>query len=363
MPSSPAREARAGSFLQSGKWGPRGGAVKVNLKELSNSLGLSRTTVSRALNGYDDVSEATRERVRKAAQALGYHADPTARRLATGRAEAVGIVYPFGVGDLGDTRFGEVVAGMTEVLAAKDLDLIIVSARRNAELDTYRRLVDSRLVDGLIVARTQVDDPRIHFLQEKKFPFVAYGRTNSDLPYGWFDFDNEAGARAAAQRLMAFGHRRIAMVSAPQTISFAAQRRAGFVNALREADIEPEVSLMIETSFDRSGGYEAMRSLLNLAEPPSAVLVDNNIAGAGAFRAISDSGKKLGTDISLIVYDGVPPDVAFPYTVTAVAQPTGQSSGKIIAELIMDEISGTGRCQHRLAQPCIEPGDTDGLFR
>jgi len=363
MPSSPVRAGGVPGFLQQDKWGPRGGTVKVNLKTLSNSLGLSRTTVSRALNGYDDVSEATRERVRKAAQALGYHADPTARRLATGRAEAVGIVYPFGVGDLGDTRFGEVVAGMTESLAVRDLDLIIVSARRNAELETYRRLVDSRLVDGLIVARTLVDDPRIHFLQEQNFPFIAYGRTNSSVPYGWFDFDNEAGARAAAQRLIAFGHRKIALVSAPQTISFAAQRRAGFVNALREAGIQPGASLMIESSFDRKGGYDAMRALLELADPPSAVLVDNNIAGAGALRAIGDSGRKPGTDISLIVYDGVPPDVAFPYTVTAVAQPTGHLSGKIIAGLIMDEIADRGRCQHHLAQPCIEPGDTDGLLR
>ncbi|WP_341316750.1 substrate-binding domain-containing protein [Paraburkholderia sp. IMGN_8] len=334
--------------------------MKVNLKTLSSSLGLSRTTVSRALNGYDDVSEATRERVRKAAEELGYHADPTARRLATGRAEAVGIIYPFGAGDLGDPRFGEVVAGMTEGLGAKGLDLFIVSARPNAELETYQRLVDGKLVDGLIVARTLMDDPRIRFLQEQNFPFIAYGRTNSPVPYGWFDFDNEAGARAAAQRLIDFGHRRIAMVSAPQTISFAAQRRAGFLSALRAANIEPEASLIVECSFDRTGGYEATRALLNRADPPSAVLIDNNIAGTGAFRAIADSGKKIGTDISLIVYDGVPADVAFPYTVTSVVQPTGHASGKTIAELIVGAIADRAHCEHRLAQPSIEPGDTDG---
>ncbi|MDR5667707.1 LacI family transcriptional regulator, partial [Burkholderia cenocepacia] len=94
----------------------RGMTVKVNLKALSDALGLSRTTVSRALNGYDDVSEATRERVAKAAREMGYVADPTARRLATGRADMIGIVYPFGAGDLGDPRFGEVVAGLTERL-------------------------------------------------------------------------------------------------------------------------------------------------------------------------------------------------------------------------------------------------------
>lgn len=333
--------------------------MKVNLKTLSDSLGLSRTTVSRALNGYDDVNEATRQRVIAAALAQGYHADPTARRLATGRAEAVGMVYPFGTGDLGDPRLGEVVAGMTERLGESNLDLIIVSARPNAELETYRRLVENRLVDGLIVARTQVDDARIQFLQACQFPFIAYGRTNSPVPYGWFDFDNEAGARAAAQRLIAFGHRRIALISAPLTMSFAAQRRAGFLGALGEADIQPDASLMIECEFDRVHGYEATRALLELAEPPTALLVDNNIAGVGAFRAIRDSGKQLGTDISLIVYDGVPSDVASPCTVTSVLQPTGHSSGRIIAELILDAIAGKGQA-HRLAQPHIEPGDSDG---
>ncbi len=339
------------------------GTEKVNLKTLSSSLGLSRTTVSRALNGYDDVSEATRERVRQAAEALGYQADPTARRLATGRAEAVGIVYPFGADDLGDPRFGEVIAGMTESLAAHDLDVIIVSARPNAELDTYRRLVDGKRVDGLVVARTRVDDPRIRFLQERGFPFVAYGRTNSTQPYRWFDFDNEAGAYAAVQRLIGFGHRRIAMLSAPLTMNFAAQRRAGFLRALHESSIQPEPSLMIECPFDREGGYQAMRALLDLADPPSAVLVDNNIAGTGAFRASVDSGRKLGADLSLIVYDGVAPDVALPHTVTAVVQPTGQASGKAIAGLILGAISGSAPDAHQLALPRIEPGDTDGPLR
>jgi LacI family transcriptional regulator len=169
--------------------------VKVNLKALSDALGLSRTTVSRALNGYDDVSEATRERVMRAARELGYVADPTARRLATGRADTIGIVYPFGAGDLGDPRFGEVVAGVTERLAERNLDFIIAAARPNAELDTYRRLVEGKLVDGLIVARTLVDDPRLAYLRSSAFPYVAYGRTRASEPYAWFDFDNEA-ARA-----------------------------------------------------------------------------------------------------------------------------------------------------------------------
>lgn len=334
-------------------------AVKVNLKALSEALGLSRTTVSRALNGYDDVSGATRARVVEAAREMGYVADPTARRLATGRADAIGIVYPFGTGDLGDPRFGEVVAGITERLADRNLDFLIVSARPNAEIETYRRLVEGKLVDGLIVARTLVDDPRIAFLRSQRFPYVAYGRTRSAEPYTWFDFDNEAGAQAAVQRLVEFGHRRIAMISAPLALNFAAQRRAGYEAAMHAAGIALNPELLIECPFTRDGGLHAARMLLARSEPPTAILVDNNIAGAGAYRALVDSGLRLGRDVSLIVYDGVPPDVAHPHRVTAVVQPTGHATGRALAELMLGVVA-KGAPSERLELPVIEAGDTDG---
>ncbi|VWB42081.1 LacI family transcriptional regulator [Burkholderia diffusa] len=331
----------------------------MNLKALSDALGLSRTTVSRALNGYDDVSEATRERVMKAARELGYVADPTARRLATGRADTIGIVYPFGAGDLGDPRFGEVVSGITERLGERNLDFIIAAARPNAELDTYRRLVDGRLVDGLIVARTLVDDPRLAYLRSNAFPYVAYGRTQTAEPYAWFDFDNEAGARDAVRRLIGFGHRRIAMISAPLSLNFAMQRRAGYLAALREAGIEPDPALLVEGPFTRDGGQQGAQALLAQAERPTALLVDNNISGGGAFRALVDSGLRLGRDMSLIVYDGVPPEVAYPHRVTAVVQPTGHATGRALADLMLGLLADGVR-EHRLEMPMIEAGDTDG---
>ncbi|HDR8949748.1 LacI family DNA-binding transcriptional regulator [Burkholderia vietnamiensis] len=333
--------------------------MKVNLKALSDALGLSRTTVSRALNGYDDVSEATRERVMRAARELGYVADPTARRLATGRADTIGIVYPFGAGDLGDPRFGEVVAGVTERLAERNLDFIIAAARPNAELDTYRRLVEGKLVDGLIVARTLVDDPRLAYLRSSAFPYVAYGRTRASEPYAWFDFDNEAGARDAVRRLIGLGHRRIAMISAPLALNFAMQRRAGYLAALREAGIEPDPAWQIECAFTRDGGREGVDALLAASAPPTALLVDNNIAGCGAFRALVERGLRLGHDMSLIVYDGVPPDVALPHRVTAVVQPTGHTTGRALAELMLGLLAD-GVHGQRLEHPVVEIGDTDG---
>ncbi|MFC0665847.1 substrate-binding domain-containing protein [Azotobacter chroococcum] len=335
------------------------GHMKVNLKTLSESLGLSQTTVSRALNGYSEVSERTRQRVMEAAERLGYQPNSQARQLATGRTDTIGIVFPFSVSTIGDIRFGEVVSGITERLAEHNLDLLIHSARPDAELETYRRLIDSRRVDALIVTRTRVDDPRIGLLQERNYPFVAYGRTQSRIPYAWFDFDNETGGRLAAERLLALGHRRIALVHAPLEMNFAMQRHAGFVAALCAAGIEPDPELIVEAPADRTGGYQAVRKLLAMQQPPTALLVDNN--AIGALRALGDCGWKPGSGLSLIVYDSIPFEIPLTYKVTSVMQPTGESTGQALADLVVDVLAGKPLDQlHQLKVPYIDPGETDG---
>lgn len=335
--------------------------VKVNLKMLSESLGLSQTTVSRALNGYSDVAEKTRHRVTEAAKSLGYQPDPLARRLATGRTDTIGLVFPFGPTEFGYHGFGEVVDGLTDGLATHGIDLSIIPIRPETELATYRRLIDSRRVDALIVAWTLVRDDRIELLQEHNFPFLAYGRTTSRTPYPWFDFDNEAGARLAVDRLLGFGHRRIALIHPPLEFNFAAQRHAGYLAAMRDAGIEPDATLIAQNALSRTGGYQAVLDLLASDTPPTAILIDNNLAGIGALRALGDKGIQPGRDISVIIYDGIPTDIPLPYKVTALMHPTGTESGRTMARMVINLLAGKpiANLQH-LEQPCIEAGETDG---
>ena len=334
--------------------------MKPNLKDFAQSLGLSPTTVSRALAGYSDVSEATRQRVVEAARATGYQPDPTARRLVTGRANAVGMIVPFGANRLGNPRFVDVVGGLANSLAEHDLDLMIVAARPGAELDTYRRHIGARSFDALIVADTLIDDPRVAFLQQAGFPFVTYGRTRSKAPYPWFDFDNEAGARRAVARLAALGHRRIALIHGPPTVSFVAQRQAGFVAGMAAAGLTVEPSLVIEAALDRAAGRLAMAELVARHDRPTAVLVDSNLAGVGAIRALTDAGLRPGRDLSLIVYGVIPADILLPYRVTAIAHPTGEATGRMMAELVVGAIEGRpSESLQRLEQPVLKEGDTD----
>lgn len=328
--------------------------MAIDLKQLSARLGLSPTTVSRALNGYTDVSEATRARVMEAARELGYQPNLAARRLALGRADAVGIVYPVDTDFMGNPLFLEMIAGVSDRLAEAGIDVLLAVARETSELRTYERLVRGRRVDGLIVAHTRVADERIEYLKRVGFPFVGYGRSGNPEGFAWLDFDNEAGSVEAVRRMLALGHRRIAYVHAPLTMNFAAQRHTGFLRAMSEAEVQVRPEFVVPGSLDRRGGYAAGRQLLALAERPTAILVDNNLGGVGVMRALLQAGIAIGHEVSVVVNDGVPPDtLLIGQDVAAVTQPTAYASGQTMAGMLLTLIDGKPLEQPQVLLPPV----------
>ncbi|AXA93536.1 substrate-binding domain-containing protein [Massilia sp. YMA4] len=332
----------------------------MNLKALADTLGMSKTTVSRALNGYPEVSERTREKVLAAAAAAGYQANPAARTLAVGRSNVLGIIYPLLPADLGDPMFLETVGGMSAALEAAGMNLIIVPVSPANELPTYRQLVRGRRVDGLVVSRTLVDDERIAWLSEAGFPFVAHGRTQLDQPYAWFDYDNAAGIALAVQALRAQGHRRIALLGSPLTLNFARQRRDSFIASLQAAGLVPDPRCLIESAIDRRSGYQAMQELLALVPRPTAVIVDNHLSGVGAVRALLDAGLRIGVDISLVVW-GSMADTLAELDVTTIDQPDARAAGATMARMLLARLGGTpAAALQELWQPRLLAGSTVG---
>lgn len=333
----------------------------MNLKLLAEQLGLSQTTVSRALNGYPEVSENTRERVMAAANAAGYYPNAAARGLAMGKNEAIGIVYPLSPNDLGNPFFLDVVAGMSATLEAAGKELIIASASPADELRAYQRLVKGRRVDGLIVARTRRQDERIAYLQSEGMPFVAHGRTELDIPYAWFDYDNHAGMTLAVRRLLDLGHRRIGLISSSLAMTFAHQRHAGYIDTLRAAGIPPDATLCRQNVSGRLDGYQAMSELLALPQPPTAVVVDSNTSAIGAVRAVLDAGLQLGRDLSMITYDQLPADSLLTQPMTAVINPQPQQAGAKLIELMLALLAGAApETLRHCTAPQLQVGNSDG---
>jgi LacI family transcriptional regulator len=332
----------------------------MNLKDLALALGMSKTTVSRALNGYPEVNEATRKRVLDAASEAGYEANPMARSLAVGRTNVFGIIYPLLPSDLGDPMFLGVVGGMSAALEARKMNLIIAPVSPQNELPSYEQMVRGRRVDALVVSRTLVADARIAYLLKAGFPFIAHGRTGTEAPYAWFDYDNEAGIGLACERLLGLGHQRIALIGAPLEFNFARQRRDSFEACMRKAGLAPDPRHLVADTLDRRTGYQAMVQLLATMPRPTAVIVDNHLSGVGAVRALLDAGVMIGTDISVIVWGSVE-DSLVGSNVTTIDQPGPDKAGAKMVDMLAAVAGGADPAgQQVLWQPVLLAGSTVG---
>jgi LacI family transcriptional regulator len=308
----------------------------MNIKALAKELGLSTSTVSRALNGYQDVNEATRKRVEETARTVGYKANAGARRLVRGSTEAIGIVYSAAVDNLGNPQFLDMAGGLSERLHTQHFDLMLAVASDEQDLEIYDRLFRGGRVDAVVVPNTRVDDARVNYLIERGYPFLAYGRTADCDGYSWFDFDNEAGSKLAVRHLVALGHSHIAYVHSPLVLNFAAQRYGGFLVALQEAGLSFDPACLVGPAVDRRSGHDAVQALIDLPHPPTAIVVDNNLGGIGVLRGLLDRGFALGKDVSVVVQGVIPVDSLLArLDVTMVTQPTAQSTGDAMADMVL----------------------------
>ncbi|MET3105251.1 LacI family transcriptional regulator [Oxalobacteraceae bacterium GrIS 2.11] len=333
--------------------------MAINLKDLAKELGISETTVSRALNGYPEVSAKTRDRVLAAAKLAGYRPNPMARSLASGRTNVVGIIHPL-QNELADPMFMQIVGGMAEALETRQMDLIIAPVSEANELRAYQHMVNGRRVDGLIVSRTRLYDERVAYLANQGLPFVAHGRTRVNEQHAWFDYDNESGMRLAVEHILKHGHRRVGLISAPLDMNFARQRFDSFKLTLQQAGLTPNPDHLIDGVNDRRSGYLAMQQLLGGTFPPTAVIVDNHMSGVGAMRALLDVGVRVGKNMSLIVWGRMEDSIAG-HNVTTIEHPDPDKAGIKMVEMLLELQNGTDPAQlQELWQPVLLPGNSVG---
>ena len=313
----------------------------MNLKELASNLGLSQTTVSRALNGYPEVNEATRRRVAEAAARLGYRPNASARRLATGRAGAIGIVYSSSGGYGPHTS--EFLGGLGARLAQDEIDMLISTVDDvDDELATYRRAIASKKVDAIVLHSPRPDDPRAELLTSLGFPFIFHGRTAHDTTHAWLDIDNAGASARATDHLIGLGHRDIALLNGPKGLTFAIHRETGYREALARHGLAANPALIANGNFTDETGFRLAQAMLERRPRPTAFLAGSMMTALGIFRAIRSAGLVLGRDVSMIAHDDV-----FPYLNADTMVPnmsTTRSSiraaGTRIAELLTQMLAG-----------------------
>jgi LacI family transcriptional regulator len=275
----------------------------MSIQALADSLGLSISTVSRALNGYADVSAATRERVQLAAKAMNYQPHPLAHRLATGKTGAVALLYPQQQTKYQEASFAALISGVEEELQGHKLFVLSVGIPLGEqEMPELERFVSARIVDGLMLVRTQVNDPRIAWLQQRGMPFVTLGRTLHNAPHAWVDTDSEGAFAHATRALIAHGHRRIALINGNPIMTFAALREQGFRAALRESRISEADCSVHHTDMMAVSSESVTAKLLASAKPPTAIVCITDAMAIGAMRAIKAAGLRVGDDVAVVGY-------------------------------------------------------------
>ncbi|NEX45837.1 LacI family DNA-binding transcriptional regulator [Pseudotabrizicola algicola] len=279
------------------------------IKDIARALGLSASTVSRALAGHDRIPEATRARIQALAQEMGYAPNRAAQNLVGGRNSGfAGLVLTDPGYGREDSYLGEYISGLGHGLAETGIDLFLAAIPAGqSELSVIRNIVTTRRADGLILGRTSEVDPRVDYLISAGFPFVTHGRVLADgLPYSWVDTDGTAAFAEAFDLLYALGHRRFALLTIEEPMTFRHHRTEGVLQAMERRG-DPEVSLTIATTsrYDRAQRQEAVHRMLTADPRPTAILTLFDSLAMNVLQVAESLSLSVPEDISVIGYDNI----------------------------------------------------------
>lgn len=333
---------------------PKSGAARrVTISDVADALGLAKGTVSRALNGYPDIAETTRHRVSRQAERMGYRPLAQAQAIRTGRARALGLVLNAGRADAHKPFLTDFLDGISRAASEESWTLTVATALDETdEVATLARLVDERKVDGFILPRTRLHDPRIDLLRERDVPFLLYGRTSDPTDCAWFDIASEDAMAAAVDRLHAAGHRRIGFINGGTEYTYASLRRDGFLSAMARHGIPTPPELRVEDVLTVPEGEVAGLRLLDLAEPPTAVVCALDLAALGLYRAAARVGRRVGRDLAVISYDGIPEAANVEPPLTTYAVDT-RAAGENLARMLIARIRGAAPETLRALAPAV----------
>ena len=315
-------------------------AGKVTIQDLSDYLGLSKGTVSRALNKYPDIAKSTQVRVASAARKMGYRPSNHAQAIKTGLVKSIGLVLNV-AGDNAHRPFlAEFLNGISERLGDEEWTLVVATAQSDEHsLEVHARLIAEQKVDGFILPRTKIHDARVDLLKSKNVPFVLYGRVSDTKGCPWFDIAGEKAMEQAVMRLHGFGHRRIAFVGGHPDNNFEVLRRDGYRIGLAKAGLEVDEALIAEGAMSVEQGFRAARELLCMRSPPTAIVCALDRAALGASRAASSLGLYVGRDISVIGYDGIP-EAAYATPPLTTFSVDSKLAGTRLADIIFKVVRG-----------------------
>jgi DNA-binding LacI/PurR family transcriptional regulator len=314
----------------------RPGGRSATISEVAARARVSTATVSRVVAGTVRVSDGLREQVLRAVSELDYRPNRVARNLRVRATRTIGVVIP----DIVNPFFTAVVRGIEDALQPEDYTLLLGNSDGRGERE--RLYLDTLRAEGVAGILFVPSDGRPHAyrsLGQAGIPVVAMDRSPAGLDVDLVAVSNEEGAHDAVAHLCGHGWKRVGMVAGPAHLNVARERERGYERALREAGMAVDPDLVRRADFKEHGGYDAMRSLLDVAHRPTAVFVANNLMAMGALHALGDAGVRIPQDMGIVCFDDVPWGAWLQPPLTVVAQPAfelGASAARILLGRLRD---------------------------
>lgn len=318
-----------------------GARTQLTIRDVAALAGVSQGTVSKVLNEAPGVGPATRSRVLKVIQDLGYHPDASARSLVVRRTGSIGVIIPHtGSYSMASTYWPVLLTAITEAAAARSQNVLLSTARSEEDVDSaYQSILRGRRVDGLVVGAEQFGQKQLVELLFKGFPFVMVGK--SPFVSHWHvDVDNAGGARLVTNHLLRLGHRRVAMLAGPAHYPCVGERLEGYRSAMAAAGLEP--SACHSAYHDENAVRiikELLRELLRAEPRPTALFVAAGDLVIPALAATREIGLRVPSDLALGAFDDHPYYEHFDPPITAVSQPV-HDLGQAAADLLFALMEG-----------------------
>jgi LacI family transcriptional regulator len=314
------------------------------IRDVAKYAGVSPITVSRVINNSDYVSEATRARVEAAIDELKYVPNMLGPSLRFRQTMTLALVLT----DITNPFWTTLARGAEDVAQANGYNTILCNTDESeAKQDQYLNMLLRRRIDGLMLVPAQSDPEPVKMIQKQNIPVVILDRQIPDLEVDIVRADSERGAYQLTEHLLSLGHRHIAMLSGPSTVSTANDRVSGYRRALISAGLPDEAAAVYWGAFTIDSGREMARKALSTNSLITAFFASNNFIAIGAIQALRELGMSVPDDIALVTVDDIPPAFALEPFLTVANQPALEM-GQRATQLLLDRVTGEldAECQH-----------------
>ena len=312
------------------------------IKEVAAHAGVSVATVSRVLNDSPNVSAEARTKVLSAVETLRYRPNAVARSLRTEATRTLGLI----IGDILNPFFGALARAVEDEARAAGYTVVIGNADERPELqDHYVRTLLEQRVDGLMICPTAEVTPHVEECVRAGDPLVFLDRTLPGLDVPSVRADGTEAIHRLIEHVHRLGHRRVAFISGPESLSTGRERTRAFEDAMRAYGLEPRVEA---GDFQAESGRAATARLLDLPEPPDVIFAGDNLMTLGALDEIRARGLRVPADVALASFDDVAWFAHVDPPITAIAQPA-EDLGRRAVRALLDSIA------NRPVEPVVLP--------